>query len=245
MEDLKNDKMGGNPLNGNEGVTQINSIKQAYNLIDPFRHKYKDERSFTWSCETTGVKTRLDRFYINKDLVKNIVNVKNVSCNVSDHIGVKIEFSEFPKNNFNLGKGVWKFNISLLKDSNFTREIEQEWNRLITTNNEINGEWWEIAKENFRKCALKHSKIREKNYRQQLREFENGIHELEALLSNCNNDNLRDIINEEKNTLKNQIDILYNEKYQGALVRSRCDILTNNENPSSNFLRMESKNGNF
>ena len=42
--------------------------------------------------------------------------------------------------------------------------------------------------------------------------------------------------------MSDQIDILYKEKYNGAIIRARCDILTNNEDASSNFLRMEASN---
>ena len=102
IEDLKLDKINGNPSKGNEGSIELNSIKQVYKLNDPFRQLYKDERSFTWSCESTGVCTRLDRFYINKDFNKYLKNVRHIHCNISDHLGVIAEFNETPNSNFKI-----------------------------------------------------------------------------------------------------------------------------------------------
>ena len=75
VENLTLDKINGNPLRGNEGLTQLNCIKNAYDLIDPFRHLYSTVKAFTWSCDYTGIMTRLDRFYINKGLQKNLLDM--------------------------------------------------------------------------------------------------------------------------------------------------------------------------
>ena len=127
VENLKLDKIGGNPSNGTAGSVQLNSIKQSYNLIDPFRTLYKKECSYTWSSESTGIKTRLDRYYIDKSLIGNVTKVHNINPNVSDHKGVIMNFDETPHSKFNIGKGIWKFNDNLLKNENFIKEIEQNW----------------------------------------------------------------------------------------------------------------------
>ena len=106
------------------------------------------------------------------------------------------------------------------------------------TENEKNWEWWDKVKLAFKKVAIKHSKQNEINFRKKLREMEEGIKQLDTLLLNSNNNALTNVIIEEKNSLKEQIDLLYRNRLKGALIRSKCEILTNNENPSSNFLRM-------
>ena len=105
---------------------------------------------------------------------------------------------------------------------------------------EKNWEWWEKIKQIFKEISIKHSKTSEKNYRQKLKEIDEGIKQLDALLLYCNDNELKNKILEEKNELTEQIDMLSKEHYQGCLIRSKCEILVNNENPSSNFLRLES-----
>ena len=213
-------------------------------MNDPFRFKYKNEKCYTWSCDSSGIKTRLDRFYIDKGFLKNLENVRHIHCNVSDNLGVKIEFNELPNINFKIAKGLWKLNTAILEDIDFHNEIEEQWYRLNLniTENEKNWEWWDKVKLAFKNVAIKHSKQNEVNFRQKLREMEEGIKQLDTLLLNSNNNDLTNVIIEEKNCLKEQIDLLYRNKLKGALIRSKCEILTNNENPSSNFLRMEAKN---
>ena len=145
-----------------------------------------------------------------------------------------------PKSKFKIGKGIWKFNTSLLKNSSFCREIETQWYNLMEIPGEKNWEWWEKIKQIFKEISIKHSKTSEKNYRQKLKEIDEGIKQLDALLLYCNDNELKNKILEEKNELTEQIDVLSKEHYQGCLIRSKCEILVNNENPSSNFLRLES-----
>ena len=51
--------------------------------------------------------TDLDRFYVKKDLLKNIVAVKHTICNISDHWGVIAEFNELQSSYFKSGNGLW------------------------------------------------------------------------------------------------------------------------------------------
>ena len=104
---------------------------------------------------------------------------------------------------------------------------------------EKNWELWEEIKLKFKEIALKHSKIREKNERKLLKELEDGIQQLDALMANCSDEYFKNAVNEEKLLLKEQISLIYKNKFNGAFIRSKSEILTNNENPSSNFLRME------
>ena len=106
-------------------------------------------------------------------------------------------------------------------------------------NSEKNWELWEKAKLKFKEIALKHSKIREKNERKLLKELEDGIYQLDALISNCSDESFKNAVNEEKLLLKEQISVIYKNEFNGAFIRSKSEILTNNGNPSSNFLRME------
>ena len=238
VENTKLDKIGGNPNKGTEGLFQSNNIKQAYNLIDPYRSLNKYDCSYTWSNNTIGVKTRLDRFYINKNFLENVIETLNSNFNVSDHVGVILKLSEKDKNNFHTGKGVWKFNNSLLNDHNFNSEIENFCTTKIGDNNVKNWTWWEDVKIKFKEIAIKHSVKKVKDKRQQLRDLEDGIKQLDALELSANDD-LKTTITCEKNLLKNKIDTIYRENFLGACIRSKCESLKNNENPSSKFLRIE------
>ena len=114
IEDANLDKIGCNPCNRLSGSTQLKRLKEAFDLEDPFRHLYKNELSYTWQNNSTGIKTRIDRFYIDNALCGKVSDIKHLNLNISDHRAVLLEFRENPNSSICLGDGVWKLNNSLL-----------------------------------------------------------------------------------------------------------------------------------
>ena len=108
VENIQIDELGGNVMKGNEGLHQLNSLKQTFDLSDSFRLLNKKDKVYAWSCDATGIRTRLDRIYINKNIREKIKNVEHISCHLSDHWGVLLELVESPELNFELGKGIWE-----------------------------------------------------------------------------------------------------------------------------------------
>ena len=74
VENLKKDKIGGNDARRHEGSIIMNKIKQTYNLTDCYRHIHKEETAYTWSCDSTNIKTRIDSIYISKIFEKSLRN---------------------------------------------------------------------------------------------------------------------------------------------------------------------------
>ena len=95
-------------------------------MIDSFRQLNKKEIAYTWACDATNIKTRIDRTYVNKNFVKSLKFVKHIHCQLSDHLGVLTEFEDFSHQGFKTGNGIWKFNTSLLQNENFCTEIIQK-----------------------------------------------------------------------------------------------------------------------
>ena len=127
VENTVLDKEGGNPNKGTEGAEIIKEMKNTYEVMDPFREIHPKLKIFTWVNETTGVKTRIDRFYINKFMKTNIVKVNKVTSIVSDHAGFMISLQGNLARQFSVGKGIWKLNTEILKNENFVLEIEDIW----------------------------------------------------------------------------------------------------------------------
>ena len=238
VENLRLDKIGGNPNNDNERARQIENIKKEYDLKDPFRTKYGNEKCYTWSCDHSGIKTRLDRFYVSNDLLKQLKDVKNKICNISDHEGVILQFKNCPKTDFISGTGSWKFNTSLLKKNSFVDEIKHKW-ELMNSHTVKDWDWWESFKCSVKEIAIKHSKVNQKRKIKELEKIEDGIKQLNCLIENCSDESITRSMQVEKNILKDRIDQFYHDELKAAQIRSKCDKLTHNESPSSNFLRVE------
>ena len=94
----------------------------------------------------------------------------------------------------------------------------------------------------LKNIAIKHSKIEKGNTFKKIKDLEFGIKQLDTLLENTTDDNLMNLMIRERDSLKDEIDQLYKIEIRSAIIRSKCEILSNNENPSTNFLREETRN---
>ena len=113
VENISLDKIGSNPTFGDTGV---------FHLIDCFRQKHPNVKEYTWHSNT--VHCRLDRFYVDNELITWVENIYHSPCTLSDHDFVELIFKDVDFNRRAYGPGYWKCNVSLLKDPKLKAEIE-------------------------------------------------------------------------------------------------------------------------
>ena len=179
------------------------------------------------------MKTRLDRFYTCQSIISETKKIYNISSGVSDHYGVVLEIKNTNFEKFKSGKGHWKLNVEILEDEDFVKDIENEWIKLNHQHGVKDLRWWEGCKKAFKEIGIKHSKIRAKNYYKELQHLENSLRQIECLKINCKDNVLLDELNMEGSVLKSEIKHLFEQKYKAAYIRSKCENLTNNEQPNS------------
>lgn len=92
-------------------------------LIEIWRKQHPRGNSFTWTNANFSQASPLDRFLVSRSLESCVDCPTNFPCTFSDHDIVNLNFSSV--NCRGACSGVWKFNSSLLNDSNFTRELSQ------------------------------------------------------------------------------------------------------------------------
>ena len=89
-------------------------------LLDIFRELYPNKKRFSWR-QFGGIKcARLDFFLISSTLLPFIENTDILPGIASDHsiASLDIDFSKFKR-----GKGFFKFNNSLLKDTEYIKLV--------------------------------------------------------------------------------------------------------------------------
>ena len=98
----------------------INKISEL-DLIDIFRDLHPLKKKFSWKQWGSNKFSRLDFFLISNSLLPFIHKVDIMPTCYSDHcpILLEIDFSRFSR-----GKGFWKMNNSLLKDSNYVEIVK-------------------------------------------------------------------------------------------------------------------------
>ena len=243
VENLKLDKFGGNEKEGDSGSVIFKQIKEALCIKDPFRHLNKDAKVYTWFDEVSQIKTRLDRFYMDKFLIDKVSSVYTTYSGVSDHYSVKMKLNFSNSKYFRSGRGIWKFNNNLLENEEFIRKIEHYFNSNFQDSNNFSLQDWEKCKENFKLIAMAHSKNLTKESFLNLKKLEEALRQIDCLILDCQNVTLLERLILEKKEIKARITNFYNEKYKGAIIRAKCKILNDNEEPNSHFLKLELKNG--
>ena len=104
--------MGENSDNGNFRL-DLTSYLDVNNLVDVWRIAHPDTKFFTCA--------RLDYIFISEHLL-NCVDATDIRPGIlSDHSLIKLSLSS--KGDTARGKGFWKFNSSLLHDTNYVEKI--------------------------------------------------------------------------------------------------------------------------
>ena len=115
----------GNP---NARLELIRKISE-HNLIDIYRDLNPTEKKFTWKQWGSHKFARLDYFLVSDSLLPYISKASISPSCFSDHspIELEVDFSKFSR-----GRGFWKFNNSLIKDSEYLELIQKVIKRVTT-----------------------------------------------------------------------------------------------------------------
>ena len=121
--------------------------------------------SFTFQRPGVG-RARLDRWYVPKERVENLVSIENITT-LSDHMAVKlklkIEGMEKRRKERHGGMVYWKLNTKLLEEPQLKDQVEEMMKILQDEkkNYEDDAIWWEdLVKPYLREKLIKYSKYR-------------------------------------------------------------------------------------
>ena len=198
-------------------VNKLKNILNNFQLKDIWRHQNPDKKEFTF-YSNVGTGSRLDKFYLTKDLTPNVIESKIQNFAHSDHdkVNIKLDSSEIER-----GPRLWKINNSYLHDPDYVNEITLMWylHQLKKDENENLNGWWEGGQTrikeislNFSKQKNRESKIYKHNLPKQFRDVKN---KLDRDPSNANSKYLYNKINQE---IK-QVEIL---EAEGAKIISKA-----------------------
>ena len=114
-------------INHPKARKRLMQIMLDLNIIDYYRVIFPKKRSFTWRKRNPIKQARLDYFLIADQLQNITTNIFTQPSYRSDQSSVIIEFK---LDTFTKGKGLWKFNNSLLKDKEYVEKVKQTIYRL-------------------------------------------------------------------------------------------------------------------
>ena len=139
------------------------------------------------------------------------------------------------KNEASKGGNYWKFNVTLLADTNYNTEMDSNFTRWGQEHAGLNPQLkWEIYKYEIRKFSMKFAKKKAKLKRDRLEK-------LEAILGNFE----KNPTNQDQDIFdhaKNEFELIKQEEVLGQILRSKCNWYENGEKSSKYFLNLEKFN---
>ena len=165
---------------------------------------------------------------------ESVKNVKILNALSTDHSPLFCSFLNLT--NISRGRGLWKFNNSLISNTNFVDEMKTLIQKVIFgfendtyLTDQVK---WELLKYEIRKFAINFSKKLAQNSRKLQRDLETKIKKLEQNIIN------EDKFNEYK-TAKDELENFYDNIATGVKIRSKCDWYQYGEKSTKYFLNLE------
>ncbi len=214
---------------------EVKSLINTMSLLDPWRILNPKLRRYTWHAR--GKASRLDYFLTSEHLLNEISNCKINPGLFSDHSIINFDLSE---ENIERGRGFWKFNVKLLHDTDYVKNIK----KIIKNSSKELGKHtdkgltWEIVKLKIRSFTVPYC-IKKKKERKSFKLYleKNLILLLEELDNNPN-----DNIENNYKISKEELETIEKEETNSLIFRSKLSWYEDGEKNSIFFLNLEKKN---
>ena len=234
------DKKGGILIERKSVTSCIDCLKSELDLVDIWRIKNPDTKSFTWSKKSPRIFCRLDYWLISNNLTDSVQLTDIIPAIRTDHDAI---FLEIGGNLDHVGRGpsYWKLNCSLLDDEeyiNSTTEMIPVW--IAEGREELSDDRcvWDWVKYNIRAHAIRHSSRKAKQRKETETKLQNELNVTkQAFESNPSDSNatLFDVAQKE-------LEYFYEEKTKGIIVRARARWHEYGEKSTKYFLNLEKRN---
>lgn len=239
-------------INNPRAREKILDLKEIYNLIDPFRELKPDVKRFTWRKKTPLKQARLDFFLLSDSMLNRINDVSIENSYRSDHspVTLKMKINEFSR-----GKGLWKFNNSLLYDIEYVntvksiiRKVKEQYAVLVYNQENLDTVddmelqltiddqlFLETLLLEIRGKTISYSSFKKK---EKVKLEAKLIQDINILEENLQTNMEFDLIESKKTELR----LLRKEKLKGHFVRSRTQWIEDGEKPTNYFCHLENRN---
>ena len=232
------DKRGGIMIPRKSAVDSIESLQNELDLVDIWRVKNLQTKSYTWSQKSPTILCRLDYWLISNNLCDFVNSTDIIPAIKTDHAAIGLVLGEIGEVK---GPGMWKMNASLLDDEEYLNYLNvniPQW--IAEGEKELSDKRciWDWVKYNVRMHAIKYSKEKAKQRNEKEKLIQQEYKEATRLFENEPNDLSKSRLNE----IKERLELFYEEKTNGIIVRARARWHEHGERSTKYFLNLEKRN---
>ena len=228
--EYQTDKTGGNL----SCAKYLANFQSTFHLNDAWHRLNPRSRQCTWFNSDFSIDSRLDKIFVCQSLFSFVSKCEIKPFCLSDHdiVYLTLRLDDLcPR-----GPGLWKFNNSLLQDTNFTEYISNRMNALIEGIEHFPSVklWWDFFKNSLKAEIISFSRTKRKNLSHERVVLTNEIIKLKALLVTGDfsvSSAIRDLENKLKEVVLKEL--------SGVAIRSKARWLEEGEKPFRYFFKLE------
>ena len=232
----------------------VKEMSNKLNLHDVWRIFNGEKKQYSWRKNNPVKCARLDFFLVSEEIVNKTVSCEMLPAYRSDHSRVALRLNLYDERR---GRGFWKFNCSLLKDSDYlqlVKEVIQDiissyacpvYSELYMTTLESRENiqmvisdvlFLEVLLLKIRSNTISYSIRKKKQNTERQKSILSEIDILEAL-PNPSRDELDDIAKKQL-----ELQTMRASENEGRIIRSRARWYEEGEKSSGYFLKLEKRN---
>ena len=232
-------KKGGLLIPKKSVVTTIENNQEELDLVDIWRVKNPERKSFTWSQNSPMIFCRLDYWLISNTLHDLVITTDIIPSIKTDYAAISLELVN--DSNDIKGPGLWKMNCSLLDEEDYVNDIKEkipiwlaEGHKELSDSRSI----WDWLKYNIRAHTIQFSKRRARQRNEREQNLQEEYAKAKSSLEADPNDLNANILNSAKDTLE----LFYEEKVKGIIICARARWHEHGEKSTKYFLNLEKRN---
>ena len=178
---------GGTPTLKRRSINKLIELNEMFDLCDIWRNPKKRKYTFRQKHLSGIIQRRLDYIFVSQNFQEYVKKSDVINALSTDYSPV---FCSIPKRNeFNKGKGrgLWKFNNSLISDTDFVKQMKQLIENIkqqqLSESEQTDQIKWELLKNEVRIFAITFSRKISQNTKRSQCELEKKLKELESNLN--------------------------------------------------------------
>ena len=224
------DKFGGNV----SSAKYLSDFRSSLYLVDAWRKLHPRVRACSWFNSNFSIGSRLDKFFISRNFFSSVLSCEISPCAFSDHdfVNLSLQFDS----NFVRGPGLWKFNSSLLNDSDFCYSFDARIRELFDCVDCFPSvkSWWDFFKTSIRSEIISFAKNKHRCLSHERVLIINTIIALKRRLVSGDLS-----VAPEISRFESELNALTLRDLEGSKIRSRVQWFEEGEKPSRFFFKLE------